>query len=286
MTPPLADLVMAAADWLRQADGLLITAGAGMGVDSGLPDFRGNEGFWQHYPALRESGQDFASIASPLTFFEDPLLAWGFYGHRLQLYKEAIPHTGFALLRKWADKLKHGAFVVTSNVDGQFQKAGFAADQVYEIHGSLHHLQCLQPCGDRIWSAQDVLPEVDIARCRLTSPLPRCPDCGGLARPNILMFYDGAWLESRAAEQQARWEAWRQQVSRLVVVELGAGTALPSIRMFGERLRTPLIRLNPGETAGSGPQLLKLPLGALAGLQAMDEALLQAPWRAWLGNGL
>src|SRR5690606_6531881 len=69
-----------AVQWLDQADALIITAGAGMGVDSGLPDFRGDAGLWRAYPALREAGLDFVSVASPRTFEEDPRLAWGFYG--------------------------------------------------------------------------------------------------------------------------------------------------------------------------------------------------------------
>ncbi|KFE66366.1 hypothetical protein [Hyalangium minutum] len=54
-----------AAEAIRSADALLIGAGAGMGVDSGLPDFRGNEGFWKAYPAYAKLGLDFASMANP-----------------------------------------------------------------------------------------------------------------------------------------------------------------------------------------------------------------------------
>ena len=60
-------LLEQAADLIRHADGMLIGAGAGMGVDSGLPDFRGPEGFWRAYPALREAGLKFSEIASPDT---------------------------------------------------------------------------------------------------------------------------------------------------------------------------------------------------------------------------
>ena len=78
-----------AAEIILQADCIVIAAGAGMGVDSGLPDFRGTEGFWRAYPALRAAGLDFISVASPRTFRDDPTLAWGFYGHRLALYRDA-----------------------------------------------------------------------------------------------------------------------------------------------------------------------------------------------------
>ena len=67
-----------AARWVADADALLITAGAGMGIDSGLPDFRGPGGFWHVYPALGKAGIAFESIANPAAFERDPHLAWGF----------------------------------------------------------------------------------------------------------------------------------------------------------------------------------------------------------------
>ncbi len=90
-----------AARAVDEAEALVITAGAGMGVDSGLPDFRGPEGFWQAYPAFRDLGLRFEQLANPEWFFEDPALAWGFYGHRLNLYRRTVPHEGFATLLGW-----------------------------------------------------------------------------------------------------------------------------------------------------------------------------------------
>jgi NAD-dependent SIR2 family protein deacetylase len=85
---PIDRSAQRAADLIDQASALVIAAGAGMGVDSGLPDFRGRSGFWQAYPALASAGLDFSELASPHTFERDPRLAWGFYGHRLQLYPQ------------------------------------------------------------------------------------------------------------------------------------------------------------------------------------------------------
>ena len=59
-------------------DALLITAGAGMSVDSGLPDFRGNEGFWEAYPPIARLGLSFSEMAKSRWFNEDPAFAWGF----------------------------------------------------------------------------------------------------------------------------------------------------------------------------------------------------------------
>src|SRR3954468_13608755 len=101
MTDPheLGDRLAQAADAVRTADALLVGAGAGVGVDSGLPDFRGDEGFWKAYPPFR--GKSFASVSNPMWFLSDPPQAWGFCGHRLHLYRDTIPHAGFQALLRW-----------------------------------------------------------------------------------------------------------------------------------------------------------------------------------------
>ncbi|WP_421887487.1 SIR2 family NAD-dependent protein deacylase [Methylibium sp.] len=267
-----------AAAYLAQADALVIAAGAGMGVDSGLPDFRGNAGFWQAYPALGRAAMDFTEVASPRTFRTDPRLAWGFYGHRLALYRQTVPHDGFAILRRWAERLARRAFVFTSNVDGQFQRAGFAEEHVFECHGSIHWLQCTGPCSDLVWHAAGVLPEIDAAACRWRGEeLPLCPRCGALARPNILMFGDGAWVEHRASQQEARLASWLRTAARPVVIELGAGTAIASVRRFGEHVvhahGGSLVRINPREAAVSMERAVGLEVGAREGLMAIDARL-------------
>ena len=83
-----------AANYIRQADALLITAGAGMGIDSGLPDFRGEEGFWPAFPPLKKLGLNFQSIATPQLIQENTALAWGFYGLPLNTYRTTHPHNG------------------------------------------------------------------------------------------------------------------------------------------------------------------------------------------------
>ena len=262
-----------AAALIAGADGLLITAGAGLGVDSGLPDFRGREGFWRAYPALARARIEFEEAACPDTFRREPRLGWGFYGHRLALYRRTVPHAGFHLLRRWAERLPQGAFVFTSNVDGQFAGAGFAAAEICEIHGSIHHLQCLEPCCERIWPADAVQPEVDEESCRLVSELPHCPRCGQLARPNILMFGDWGWVAERTRRQQERLDAWRRDVDKLVVIELGAGTHIPTVRWFGESLGVPLIRINPTEPEVGSALGIGIRDGALAALTAIDQLL-------------
>jgi len=267
-------LILQASELIQQADGLIVAAGAGMGVDSGLPDFRGNQGFWQAYPALGKAQMEFTRVASPATFRRDPALAWGFYGHRLSLYRHTVPHDGFRMLREWGEAMAHGVSVFTSNVDGHFQQAGF--DRVYECHGSIHHLQCMQPCSNDIWSTEAFTPDVDSDACRLLNTPPHCPHCGGLARPNILMFGDGDWLERRSAQQAERLERWLENVERPLVIELGAGTAIPSVRYFSQQVVARggrLIRINPREPQVSGKLDVGLAAGALEGLRAIAAAM-------------
>ncbi len=265
-----------AASWLRQADALLICAGAGIGVDSGLPDFRGNQGLWRAYPALQHAGFTFEQIANPDSFQHHPRRAWGFYGHRLQLYRKTQPHQGFHILQRLAQPLEHGYFVLTSNVDGQFQAAGFNPEQIYECHGSIQHLQCLTSCRNAIWSADELSQqlEIDTQHCLLNSPLPTCQYCGSVIRPNVLMFNDWGWLSQRSDLQQQRLSRWLRKVRHPVVIELGAGTHLPTIRRFSESLRVPLIRINPHEPQVDGcPHAMSMATGALAGLQALEQSL-------------
>ena len=237
--------IQEAAALIQAAGGLLITAGAGMGVDSGLPDFRGREGFWNAYPALGAAGIEFSSIANAQAFVANPREAWGFYGHRLALYRRTVPHEGFKILLEIADRLPHGYFVVTSNVDGQFQKAGFDASRILEIHGSIHHLQCIDACRASVWPADDLQPTIDEEKCEWIGDLPACFHCGELARPNILMFNDWRWNPQRSELLRGNWNVWADRVKDLMVIELGAGVDIPSIRRFSEGRKAPMIRINP-----------------------------------------
>jgi len=265
-----------AASVLSEAEALVITAGAGMGVDSGLPDFRGDHGFWKAYPMYARLGINFIGAANPEHFEQDPGFGWGFYGHRTNLYRETVPHHGFHLLQRWQKRLGGESFVVTSNVDGQFQKAGFPEDHILEVHGSIHHLQCLKPCSMAIWpNGETILVELTTMRAE---HIPLCPHCGSVARPNILMFGDYSWLANRSHAQEERFDMFlgRNRQRRLVVIELGAGSAIPTIRHLSERLgQRPgvrVIRINPREAHIGSPHL-SLPVGALEGLTGIDACL-------------
>ena len=269
-----------AAEFIHKSDALLITAGAGMGVDSGLPDFRGKEGFWKAYPPIKRLGVSFYEMANPEWFQRDPKLAWAFYGHRLNLYRSTTTHHGFKRLLLQAQQKIHGYFIYTSNVDGQFQKAGFGADQIVECHGSIHYLQCSTPCSDKTWSADGIEITVDLDKFEASDPLPLCPDCNALARPNILMFGDWSWISQRTRKQDERFNHWlnllNEKNSNLVIIEIGAGTAVPTVRQLSEhfalRRNTKLIRINPREYQVPGENIA-VPEGALNGINRIFDYL-------------
>ncbi len=266
-----------AAAAIREAGAMVITAGAGMGVDSGLPDFRGNQGFWNAYPMYQRLGLSFVQAANPEHFDRDPLFGWGFYGHRTNLYRATEPHSGFHQLLEWIARYQLDHFVVTSNVDGQFQKAGFTEDRILEVHGSIHHLQCTVPCCQEIWANQADIA-IDESTMRAQSA-PVCPHCNRVARPNILMFGDYAWLHQRTSNQEENLQSFLQQHqdAQLVVVEMGAGTAIPTIRSMSERIgrryRATVLRINPREPQIGAPHL-SFAAGAAETLGKIEQLLL------------
>ncbi len=242
-----------AAEAIKNADALIMTTGAGMGVDSGLPDFRGNSGFWKEYPAISHLGISFSEMANPRWFEENPKLAWAFYGHRYNLYNETVPHKGFNMLLEIGQEKPYGYFAFTSNVDGQFQHAGYSDDFIEEVHGSINHMQCSGPCTSEIWEAKDLHIEIDKQLFEAQEPLPKCPKCGAVSRPNILMFGDWSWLSQRSSDQSTNLYHWLNTIktnsAKPVIIEMGAGRAVPTVRMKSERLaqefNATLIRINP-----------------------------------------
>ena len=280
-----------AAKVISESKAMVITAGAGMGVDSGLPDFRGPEGFWKAYPPLKGKGIQLSGMSNPAWFEDDPKFAWGFFGHRYNLYKKANPHQGFQILKKWVKNKELGYFVYTSNVDGHFQKAGFDPDRILECHGSINYLQCVdENISKEIWPVpEDFNISVDEDTLHATSPLPKGPpfsnDC--LARPNILMFDDWGFIGDRTNDQHSKYLSFQSANSvlkndpRFVVIEIGAGLSVPSVRMESESLArqkkgATLIRINPRE-----PQVpeghISLPLPGLEALNKLDDLVQSDP---------
>lgn len=174
---------------LRAARRVVAFTGAGVSTASGLPDFRSAGGLW--------AGVDPTRVASRTALERDPAAFYAFYRARLSRLDGAVPnpaHRALAALER-AGRLRA---VITQNVDGLHQAAG--STRVIEIHGTLREAACLA-CGG-IAPIAALLAPLEAGR------LPRCERCGGLLKPNVVLFDDpmpaDAWRravrEARAAD--------------------------------------------------------------------------------------
>ncbi len=145
---------------------LVALTGAGVSAESGVPTFRGDGGLWESYRA--------EDLATPDAFERDPELVWRFYAWRRELVHDCQPNTAHLLLAEMEDRVEDFT-LVTQNIDGLHQKAG--SEAVIELHGSLWRFKCTR-CDER-WESRGV---------PLDEALPKCPQCGGLARPDVVWF--------------------------------------------------------------------------------------------------
>jgi NAD-dependent SIR2 family protein deacetylase len=255
-----------AVDILNEADAVLLLTGAGMSVDSGLSAYRGSArsvSMWinDHGEDLfTKHGVTYEGMASPEALVDTPALAWGFFWRMQQGYMQRQPHEGYAAaLRMFKDK---EAFAVTSNVDGYHFRSGWHADRLLEAHGADCRWQCANHGKETclgLWNAPDSLPHkdniIDAVTGEMLGPLPQCPACGGLARPNVCLFRDVLWVPTVTREQRARLDQWLESVKergkRLAILEIGAGTAINTIRHWGagwaREFGAKLIRINPDD---------------------------------------
>ena len=297
------DSMEKAAKWIKDAQVLYILAGAGMGVSSGLGTFRGaNAGIW---PPLQEKGIEFPMMSCPDCFRDDhqyggPTFAWSFWKWRTDAYTSVPLHAGYGILEKWArskeDPEPQGeggfpkSFVFTSNIDGHFLRLAYFADRVVECHGTVTLQQCQRgsSCShrDELWPTDLELVralQVDPTSHCVTSPLPKCAgDCGMPSRPAVMMFGDWQVNTQVIDAQEERLSDWTRQLRaakpapRCCVIEIGAGTAIPTVRhtaqTFAKHFNAPLIRINP--EAPDIPASLNgvgIPLGGLEALERIDQ---------------
>ena len=192
-------------------------------------------------------------------------------------------------MRRWGGAARLGYAVFTSNVDGHFLRAGFEETRVLECHGSIHFLQALDPRkSSAIWPAAPHLAGLRVDPTTFLADadtLPYCPPesgagDGALARPNIMMFGDFGFQEARTEAQEVQYnalvEAWPKD-TRVVVVEIGAGLAIPTVRHASENVldmfpNATLLRINPAEPQGP-VGTIEIPAGGLDALTQLDAAI-------------
>ena len=268
-----------AAEIIRSATALVVAAGAELNTDFGWPDYRHSESLWADFPAYRTLGLRFEDLARPAHFELDPALVWGFYGRRRELARERPPHEGLRRLARWRALCPAGGYVVTSLVDGEFSRAGFDAKRMVECCGSIEWTQCAKECGAAPYPASKAPVAVDPGTLRARDPLPSCPDCGGMGRPNVLLLGDWGWDLSRATAQEDRLRAWLEGRSGLVVLDCGETPQLPELRFYVDRIvretGAPLVRIRKDAVDVPEGGVL-VPLGPREGLERLDERIRQS----------
>ena len=157
-------------DRIRDARRITVMTGAGVSAASGVPTFRGPGGLWRQYRP--------EELATPQAFARDPSLVWEWYEWRRERIASCAPNRAHEVLAAWSSR-HTGCRVVTQNVDDLHVRAGTRG--LVRLHGSIWELSCWRRCpsAPRRWRDERVpLPERP----------PRCPSCGGLARPAVVWF--------------------------------------------------------------------------------------------------
>lgn len=247
---------------IEDADGVIVFAGAGMSVDSGIPDFRGKNGLWT------AEKDNFMKFANGNAFHEHPVEAWNFYITRLMTYSNMKPHDGYSTLRQMLEDLNKDVYVITSNVDGHFKKSGYDTEKIYEIHGNLEYIQCANRCSHDILSMPAFIGEF-----QTEDDIPKCSHCSSNMRPLVMMFNDPWFVMTLVEEQSQHCMKWMSEKTNIVGIELGAGLAVPSIRIYGEERTHTLIRINPHDFQVRRPQDISLQATAVEGINSLKQIL-------------
>ncbi len=158
--------VDALVDLLRSAESCVVLTGAGISTDSGIPDYRGENGLWKRIDPMK-----YASIEA---FRADPQEVWRNYGPRLESLLAAEPNEGHRALAELEERGIVRA-LVTQNVDMLHTRAG--SRDVTEVHGSIRTASC-QACGAR-YTVQQVLELL---------PYPTCTACQNVLKPDVVFF--------------------------------------------------------------------------------------------------
>jgi NAD-dependent deacetylase len=230
---------------------LVVLTGAGLSAESGIPTFRGPDGYWT------SGSENFTpQQLATLSFFRerpDTTLAW--YMHRLALYGGCAPNAAHDALARLDRGLDGAMQLVTQNVDGLHRRAGHADQRMWCIHGDLQLARCADDACPGAhapapwpWTAAERAagwPTDPAAAARILARL-RCTRCRGVLRPHVL------WFDEYYDEERYRFDSSLEVVTRataLLVVGTSGATNLP-IHMVAtaQRRRIPVLVVDPSET--------------------------------------
>ncbi len=171
------------ASWLEQAGSAYALTGAGVSTDSGIPDFRGEDGLWAELDPME--------VASSRALHENPRDFFEFWVDRFSSLKEASPN----ITHRTLEELESAGLltgVITQNIDGLHAEAG--SEKVYQLHGNFRFSRC-EGCGKE-------LPTAEILHRFRGGELPYCTDCGELIRPEVVLFGEQLPEEVTEAEKE------------------------------------------------------------------------------------
>ncbi|NMG66457.1 NAD-dependent protein deacylase [Azoarcus indigens] len=232
---------------------ILFITGAGISADSGLPTYRGIGGLY--HERLTAEGLTIEEAMSGSMMEEHPEISWKYLAEIERNCRGAGPNAAHRLIAELErEKAGHGeaVWVLTQNVDGLHRAAGSA--KLIEIHGTVHHLRCTECPHER-----DV---ADFAGLTLPPP---CPLCGGVLRPDVVLF--GEMLPQRALDLL---QALLGQGVDLVL-SVGTTSVFPYIAgpiWWARQAGVPSVEINPGDTEVSHLVSHRLQVGAA---EAMTE---------------
>lgn len=212
---------------IADAERVVVLTGAGISAESGVPTFRGSGGLWKSYRA--------EDLATPEAFRRDARLVWEWYGWRRDVVRACSPNAAHTALARYAESHSE-SLIATQNVDGLHRAAGTPEASLVELHGGLFRVRCTT-CAWR--SAHTGV--IDAAS---SETLPKCAQCGALARPDIVWF--GESLEPANIER-AFAEASTADVC-LVVGTSGVVQPAASMAAVTRRAGGAVIEVNPAET--------------------------------------
>lgn len=203
---------------------LLFLTGAGISAESGIPTFRGPEGYWQ----IGSKNYRPTELATFSAFRAMPSEVWGWYLYRRGICLNAEPNPAHEALVRLEAAIGDRFHLITQNVDGLHLRAGHDPARVYRIHGDLHFFRCAANCAPETHPIpEDLGPGWEKGRLPLAFELDRlrCPRCGALGRPHVL-FFDESYNEELFYFDSARRKAF--EASALFVIGTSFATNLPN----------------------------------------------------------
>ena len=222
---------------LRDAKKIVFVTGAGISQESGIPTFRGKDGLWRNYDAMK--------LATINAFYDNPKLVWEWYNERRKNIFSAEPNLGHKTIVELEKFVK--IIVLTQNIDGLHQRAGSA--EVLELHGSIVKIKCTV-CNFK----SEILSEF------LQIP-PLCK-CGNVLRPDVIWFGESLPQE---IWQQAVIHASKCDVMIVVGTSLVVSPA-NTLPIYAKQNNATLIEINPEETIMSSDMDLSIRSTSVAAL--------------------